>query len=115
MAIKRRDKKRAETRALELWSQELSAASYIILRQMFDSFLADRPRPWKWGNTPGQPLLYLTSLRHWARRWAKELALTPAMIRQYLKEEDKPGEYRMQEQGDWILWLLSDKEAGENE
>ncbi len=104
---------REEARALKLWSQAVCAEYYCILRPMFDHFLGESPRPWKWGNTPGQPMVYLTSLRRWARRWAQELSLTPSMVRQYLWERK-----HLRGHIDPVLFflsdkLLSDKEAGD--
>ena len=100
-------RKSNEAAAFQLWSQSVCAEYYIILGPMFEYFLGDRPGPWAWGNTPGQPLMHLISLRHWALRWARELALTPAMVKRYLQREVHE-EYIKP-----VLFLLSDKEAGD--
>ncbi len=89
MAIKRRDKKRLEAEAeLSMWRSE-ATRYYCCMSDMFDHFLAGAEP--EWPHFDGRESPYdLAGMQQWGRRWAGELKLTPAMVREFLGGYTEP-------------------------
>jgi len=102
-------RKSNEAGAFHRWSVSVATEYWCLLKEMFDYFLFDDADPTITYCEGEESPFDLLRMRLWAQRLAKQLALTPARVERYLRENDK------EEHIDPVLFLLSDKEAGENE
>ena len=107
-------RKSNEAAALHRWSVSMATEYWNILKDMFDHFMGGCIGPEEWpsggATMEGRETPFnLLQMRCWARRWAKTLEVTPEQVGMYLEK------YGHCEYIKPVLFLLSDKEAGENE